>query len=114
MVRVVGHTHIEGGPACSFRTKKDCEENYADWQAFQQVLLAYRIALSGATKPYRKDKGVMAQLVQYIAGERDEIVNEDGNPSQQPFVRRLRAAIARFKAGDIPAYNLYDIPTKEG
>jgi len=73
----------------------------------QQVLLAYRIALSGNIKGYRKDKGQFAQLVKVIAGEQADFMNEDGNPSQAAWVVRLRAAIERVKAGDLPSYNLY-------
>lgn len=101
------HSHYEGGPPCRFSTKKACDDNYADWQAMQQVLLAYDIAVRGDMKPWKKEKSAFAQLVLYIAGERDDITNEDGNPSTAPWVVRLRAAVERVKASDLPLYNLY-------
>lgn len=83
------------------------DETYADWQAMQQVLLAYNIVVGDRWKAYRKDKGAFAQLVQFLAGERQDIMNDDGNASQAAWVLRLRAAIERVKAGDLPGYNLY-------
>lgn len=103
-----GHTHWEGGPTCDLPTKKACEERKADWDAMQQVILAYNIAARGETKPYRKGDTLFNQLVRYIAGEQDDIVNGDGNPNMGPFAVRLRRAIDRVKAGDLPEYNLYE------
>jgi hypothetical protein len=103
-----GHTHRDGGPVCDLPTKKACEDRKAAWDAMQQVILAYNIALRGETKPYRREKTALAQLVRYIAGEQEDIMNDDGNASQAPWVLRLRAAIERFKAGDLPEYNLYE------
>lgn len=103
----MSHTHHEGGPVCDLPTKKACEERFATWQAMQQVVLAFRIVVEGRAGAFHKDKGQFAQLVQYIAGEREDIINDDGNPSQAPWVLRLRAAIERVKAGDLPSYNLY-------
>jgi hypothetical protein len=77
----------------------------------QQVILAYRIAMTGDVKPYRKDKTVFAQLVRYIAGEQEDMTNADGNPNQTPWVARLRSAIERVKAGDLPVYCLYEPAT---
>lgn len=101
------HVHREGGPACDLPTKKACEDRKAEWDAMQQVILAYNIVMRGDTKPYRKDKTAFAQLVKYIAGEQDEMMNDEGNPSRAPWVMRLRAAIARVIAGDLPVYTLY-------
>lgn len=101
------HPYYEQAPTCPLRTLKECDNVVADWQAMQQVILAYNIAARGGHAPYRKEKSAFAQLVLYIAGERDEILNDDGNASQAPWVLRLRAAIERFKAGDLPSYNLY-------
>ena len=92
-------------------TKKACDEEYANWQAFQQVYLAYKIVLLGDTKRFKGDKGQLAQLVRVIAGEQDDVMNDEGNRSEAPWVKRLRAALERFKAGDFPAYNLYEVPT---
>jgi hypothetical protein len=74
----------------------------------QQVILAFNIAIRGETKSYRKEKTQFAQLVRYISGEQDDIMNEDGNRSLAPWVVRLRAAIERVKAGELPGYNLYE------
>jgi hypothetical protein len=106
----MAHTHSEGGPVCPVKTKAACDRVYADWLTMQQVLLAYKIALRGETKPYRKDKGVFAQLVRMIAGEQADIMNDDGNPSQSSEVKRIRATIEFIKAGELPKYNLYELP----
>jgi|GEM_PF-2630640 len=103
----MSHAHWVGGPTCDLPTKRACEDRYADWQAMQQALLAYNIALAGRTKPFRKDNGQLAQLVQFIAGEREFITNADGNPSEAPWVRRMLDAIERVKSGDLQGYNLY-------
>lgn len=75
------------------KTVKACDDAYADFQARSQVELARKIVASGRVGAFRKDSGVFAQLVLVVAGERDDILNEDGVPSQQPFTRRLRRAI---------------------
>lgn len=106
------HTHWDGGPTCSHRTKKACDEAYADWQATQQVLLAVKVVRAGHVRGFKGDKSVTAQLVRYIAGEQADILNDDGNPHEGPWVVRLRAAIERLKAGDVPGYNLYTMPTQ--
>lgn len=100
------HSHYEGGPPCDLSTKKACDERFADWQAMQQVLLAYLIVSEGRAKQYKKDDTQFGQLVQYIAGERESITNADGNASEAPWVKRLMAAIERVIAGDLPVYNL--------
>lgn len=103
-----GHTHWEGGPVCDLPTKKACDDRKQDWDAMQQVILAFNIVQRGDIRSYRKEKSVFAQLVRYIAGEQGDIMNDDGNASQAPWVLRLRAAIERVKAGDLPSYNLYE------
>lgn len=103
------HSHREGGRTCDLSTKKACEERYADWQAMQQVVLAYKVVVQGAAKRYRKDGGQLGQLVQLINGDREFIVNADGNPSEGPWVKRLLAAVERVKAGDLPRYNLVSL-----
>lgn len=80
----------------------------------QQVILAYNIAARGETKPYRKDNSLFGQLVRHIAGEQADIMNDDGNPSQAPYAIRIREAIARVIAGDLPRYNLYEPHASEG
>ena len=105
------HSHWAGGRVCDLPTKKACEDRKADWDAMQQVILAHGIAVRGATKPYRKGDTVFNQLVRYIAGEQDDITTKDGNPNVTPWVLRLRAAIERVKAGDLPGYNLYEPAT---
>lgn len=107
----MSHVHQEGGPTCRFATKKSCDEFFADWQAMQSVLLAYRIAVKGEVKRYKGDKSVLAQLVRLIAGEQEAILNGDGNPSQSAEVKRLMAAIERAKNGELPGYNLYELTT---
>lgn len=100
-------TAVEGRGPCTFKTKKECDDTYADWQAMQQVLLAYSIVMQGRAKDYKKDKGQLAQLVRYIAGEQEDILNAEGNPSEAPWAARLRAAVARVVAADLPGYTLY-------
>jgi hypothetical protein len=103
-----GHTHWEGGPVCDLPTKKACDERKADWDAMQQVILAYNVVVRGDARRYRKEKSVIGQLVRYISGDQEDIMNDDGNASQAPWVLRLRSAIERFKAGDLPVYCLYE------
>jgi hypothetical protein len=94
---------------------KAADNAKADWDAMQQVILAYRIALRpGRNEGYRGDNSLFAQLVRYIRGQQEDIMNEDGNPHVGPWALRLRAAIARFIAGDLPRYNLYRIPGHDG
>lgn len=90
---------------------KAADNAKADWDAMQQVILAYNLVVraGGETpKEFRKGKGLFEQLVQLIGGAREELVNDDGNPHQGPWPTRIRAAITRFKAGDLPTYNLYE------
>lgn len=85
---------------------KDIRE---DWDAMQQVILAYKIALRPGQHGYRGDS-LFDQLVRYIRGQQEDLTNKDGNPYASTWAMRIRAAIARFIAGDLPRYNLYQIP----
>lgn len=87
---------------------------YENWQAMQQVLLAYLIVTEGRAGAFKKDDTQFGQLVQLIAGAREKFVNKDGNESEAGFVIKLRAAIQHVVAGDLPAYNLYHIPVPPG
>lgn len=107
MARIASHTHRDGGPTCSERTRKACDDRYSDWQAMQQVLLAYRIAASGRRI---KEDNVFAQLIDLIGGHRENIMTKEGNPNVTPWVARLRSAMERVKSGVLPEYNLYMIP----
>jgi hypothetical protein len=86
---------------------KAADDAKADWDAMQQVLLAYRIASEGRRL---KEDNQFANLIDYIGGHVEVILNKEGNPNRSTWVTRLLAAIERFKAGDLPAYNLYGIP----
>lgn len=103
--------HKVGHPDCAHANWSECDKardvRYQDWQAMQSVILAYNLVVQGKVNDFLRDKGTFAQLVQHIAGKREDIMNDDGNPSMTPFVIKLRAAIERFKAGDLPGYNLY-------
>lgn len=83
---------------------------YADWQAFQAVLLSYIIVVREERPKGFKGDSLDEQLVQLIRGQRQQLMNKDGNPAVSPWAQRLLAAIERFKAGDFPAYNLYRLP----
>ena len=87
---------------------KAAEASYRTWGYMQQVILAYNIVVGGRSMAFRKEKGLFAQLVQLIAGDRDELMNDEGNPSESRDAIGLREAIERFKAGDLPGYNLYE------
>ena len=91
------HTHWDGGPVCPFPTKKQCEDEYANWQADSQVALAQRVVDQGRTKQYSGDKTQFAQLVRVVAGTQEAIMNDEGNPSQSAWARRLAAAISRSR-----------------
>ncbi len=98
--------HEHNGTPCSFTTKKACEDNYADWQAMQQVLLALKVVVEGRTPAFKKEKSQFAQLVLIIAGEQVDFTTDDGVPARAPWVMRLRAAMERVKVGALPLYNL--------
>lgn len=105
--------HKQVHATCEFgaTTWSDCDKArdnaYLDWQAMQQVILAYNLVVAGKAGEFRKTDNALSSLVLYISGDAAEMLNDDGNPSRAPFVMRIRAAIERFKAGDLPAYNLY-------
>lgn len=73
----------------------------------QQVILAFNIVKGGRSGAFKRDKGVFAQLVQYIAGDRTAITDSKGNASATKDVLLLMEAIDLVIAGDLPAYNLY-------
>lgn len=110
----VAHSTCPNGADNWAACDKVADARHADWQAMQTVLLAYKVASEGRTRAFKGDKGVLAQLVRYIAGEQEEILNGDGNPHQSVEVKRLRAAISRVIAGKFPAYNLYILPAPAG
>jgi hypothetical protein len=101
------HANCEYGASTWAECDKAADNVYADWQAMQQVLLAYRVALTGRRI---RENNHFAQLVDIMLGHREVIVNKDGNPNEGQDVARLYAAIERVKAGDIPGYTLYTLP----
>lgn len=94
----MAHSHWEGGPVCRFPTKKACEDNYANWQAAQQVVLAHRVVREGRAAAFRRDKSVFGQLVMVIAGDKETITAGDGEESQNAFTRRVLAMLDRYRA----------------
>jgi hypothetical protein len=94
----VSHTHWEGGPVCRFRTKRECEDAYADWQADQQVLLAARVVDMGRAGFHKKSSDVFGQLVLVLAGQKETITNSEGVESSAPFTRRVLAALRRYRS----------------
>ena len=92
-------------PLCDLPTIKACDDRKADWDAMQMVILAYNVASRGDRI---KEDNVLAQLIDVIGGHKEVIMTKEGNPSVTPWVKRLYAAMERFKAGDLPAYNLYE------
>jgi hypothetical protein len=105
--------HKQAHAVCEYGATNwsDCDKArtnaYNDWLAMQQVILAYRIVVGGRAAAYRKDKSTFGRLVQYIAGEAEDITTADGDPNESAWVGRLRAAVERVKEGNLPAYNLY-------
>jgi hypothetical protein len=93
------HTHWpdKKGPVCKFRTKKECDEAYVNWQAHEQVRLAASVVAQGGAKAHSKSKAVFSQVVQMLAGERVTIQNDDGTPSGAPFTRRLLTAVDEYR-----------------
>lgn len=104
------HGPEEGSRPCDLHTKKACEDRYADWQAMQQVLLAYSIALRGNRL---KEDNVLSQLVDVIGGHKEYITTKEGNPNATTWVARLYAAMERVKSGELPGYTLYTAITAE-
>lgn len=103
--------HKQAHADCPYPNWASCDrasaETKADWDAMQQVLLAYVIAAEGRRI---KEDNVFAQLVDLIGGHREFIENKSKNANESVWVKRLLAAIERVKAGNLPAYNLYRIP----
>jgi hypothetical protein len=93
------HTHWDGGPVCTFHTKKACDEAYADAQADSQVALALRIIAKGDASRF-KDTTVFSQLVQVLDGTRETITNKDGVEAAASFTKRLLAAVERRSMGE--------------
>lgn len=107
------HTHGEHDLVCDLPSKKACDDRFADWQAMQQVILAARIARGDRVAMFsgrRGDKSIIGQLVRVMLDEQADIMNEDGNPSEAPWAKRLRAAMARVRDEGLPGYNLYQWP----
>lgn len=104
----MSHTHwpddkLPGGqpaPVCRFATKKACEEAVRQWEDDRFVALAAR----GATEhlKYHKDRSpdanMYSQVVQVLAGVRDELTAKGGHANQSPQAKRLRVAIDRYRA----------------
>jgi len=105
--------HKTAHPDCKWQagTWSECDaasaNHYADWQAMQQVILAYNVVVGGRAGSYKKEQSLFAQLVQLIAGDRESLDNKDGTPSGSAFTQRVLAAIERLKQSDLPEYNLY-------
>lgn len=78
----------------------------------QQVLLGFLVLRSGDTAKIKRLKGEDGQfcrLLRFMDGTADDIYNEEGNPSESPWVKRLRSAVQRAVEHDIPNYNLYGL-----
>lgn len=95
-----GTPRYEEAPVCPFRTVKECDIAYADWQADRQVDLAQRVAESGdvAVRRYSKDSSIFGQLVNVLANRREDI---EGTAA---FTGRLRAALARHRVVEEELY----------
>ena len=93
----------------------DCDrvgdDRYQDWQAMQQVLLAFLVLRSGDAAKIKRMKrdGQFGALLRYLSEDAPDIMNDEGNPSEAPWAKRLRAAVGRALAGDFPNYNLYGL-----
>lgn len=87
------HGTASTAPICRFTTKKACDENYAAWQAMDQVKLAAKVAADPKrVAMYKRQKDVFSQTVLVLAGERDEIEGD------APFTQRIRAAVEAYVA----------------
>jgi hypothetical protein len=104
----VAHATCEYGASNWAQCDRARDMAYQDWQAMQQVILAYNIVRKGHALSFKKAGGLFAQLVLFIAGERDDLTDADGNPAVTLWAMRTRDAIERFKSGDLPVYNLYE------
>lgn len=104
------HATCEYGAANWADCDKARDNAKADWDAMQQVILAIRIVSkereAGRAEGYR-EKSMFDQLVRVFRGTQEDLMNDDGNPHVGPWALRLRAAVARYHAGDLPRYNLY-------
>jgi len=89
------HTHHDGGRVCDLPTKKACDDRYAQRQAEEQVKLAQRIVSQGRAKSF-KGSTMFDQLVQIVNGTKDIITNDEGNPSQSSWARRLTTALKQL------------------
>lgn len=96
-VLVVSHTHTPNGPECKYRTVAGCDRAYADAQADAQVRLAVWSVGQGYARYHKGEKALYSQVVRIMAGLRDDLMNDEGNPSQNPWAKRLRAAIERYR-----------------
>lgn len=96
---MAGHSHVEGGPTCRFRTKKECDAHFADWEDDNFIALA--AAAWPKYKQYHSDRSpdaiLYTQVVQVLAGVRADLLNKEGNPNQSPAAKRLRRAIDRYR-----------------
>lgn len=88
------HWPDKKGPLCRFKTKRECDQAYADWQAERWVYLAKSIVKKGHTGAFAKDDTVFGQLVRVVAGDKETITNDRGVESDSPFARRVLAALA--------------------
>ncbi len=102
------HADCPNGAATWSDCDRAVEDIVRDWQAMQTVILAFNIASEGRRI---NEDNFLAQLIDYISGHSRDLLNKDGNPAISADAMRVRAAIERFKAGDLPAYNLYT-PTR--
>lgn len=103
------HKQVHANCEYGATTWADCDRAVdavvRDWQAMQTVILAYNIALSGRRI---KEDNFIARLVDYIGGHSRALLVKDGSHEDVgPEAMRVHAAIERFKAGNLPAYNLY-------
>lgn len=108
------HSTCPNGAANWADCDKIADDRYADWQAMQTVLLAWKVLRSGETAKIKRMKaeGQFGALMRYMLGEAEDIMNDEGNPNESPIANRLRAAVNRALAGDYPNYNLYGIKPK--
>ena len=84
-------------PTCSFRTKAECDDYFADYQAAQQVALAALVVEQGRAQMFRRDNTVFGQLVQVLAGDKDTITAGDGEESRASFTKRVLAMLVRYQ-----------------
>lgn len=104
------HANCEYGASTWAECDRARDDEFGDWQAMQQVILAYNlvVAAGGVPRWARGEHGQFAQLIQLIGGEREYLTNIEGNPAVSPWSQRLMAAVERVKAGELPRYNLYE------